>query len=122
MRDDTYSFIWINKKRLFKTVFFSMRMLSLSDYGRTDKEHTCQCYDSIQLRKYGQDKCIAKYIMSLTDGGDAVGTNLSLTDGGEEPHQAHSHAAGKDRCSLDGGDLRCQNGKNTLKHEVTGKT
>jgi hypothetical protein len=48
--------------------------------GGAHQEDAGQSYDSVKLGEYGQNQSLAEYVVTLSDTGNTVSANLTLTD------------------------------------------
>ena len=66
-----------------------------------------QAEDGVELGEHGEHHCRTESVVTCADSANTVGTNLSLTDGAEESHEAKSQTYTEDGASCGHCDFGC---------------
>ena len=89
--------------------------------GLPHEEDAGEGYDGVELGEHGEDEGLAEDVVALGNAGDAVGADLTLTDGREEAHEAEGEAAAQHGGCLEGGDVGAEQAGHVGKDEVAGE-
>ena len=79
-------------------------------YGTCDEDEHEKAEDGVKLREHGEYHGCTEGVVTTTDGRDTIGTNLCLTNGGEEGHGSECKTCTENGTSGKHADVSCHKG------------